>query len=195
MFIAFEGPDNTGKSTAAKDLDCAGKPEYNVTKAMHAHNVETMWEATEGVSMPHCYDRIDWFSHMVYRLALPDRDWNDDRPRTVFAMPDTHLVVRLHHPSFADFTADEIVDTPIKPVNEMYYHQTEFYTNLNRHLGYTLFKSVTIVEVENPKQGQYLQRIVDHDSAPFDFGTVAPSLVKDSVSLLEFLHYVDQHIG
>lgn len=193
MFIAFEGPDDVGKSTSAKRLDAAGQPDYNATKAMHAANVA---ERCQDETLPHTYDRIDWFSHMVYRLALPDREWNDDRPRTVFAMPDTHLVVRVHAPELADFTADEVVDTPIAKVNPMYYYFADYFLRLNKAQQHALFKSVTIIEVQLDRAaGTFAQRIIAFDSSAFPFGTVAERLVQNDDDLLEFLRYVDQHTG
>lgn len=193
MFIAFEGPDDTGKSTAARVLDAAGQPDYNATKAMHARNVE---ERYKDDSLPHTYDRIDWFTHMVYRLALPDRDWDDDRPRTVFAMPDTHLVVRIHAPELASFTADEVVDTPIAQVNPMYYYFGDYFMGLNRARGHALFKSVSLVEVRNDKAaGTFTQELKVFDSSAFPYGSVGQRLVTSDDGMLEFLRYVDQHTG
>jgi hypothetical protein len=191
MLIAFEGPDNTGKSTAAAALTSFEQPIYNATNLNHKLAVARLAGQEELVQT---FDRIDWFTHMVYRLALPDREWNDERPRTVFAMPDTHLVIRLHHPELANFTAEEVVDTPIARVNPMYYYMAVHFMNLNRVWDYAHFKSITIVEVRN-EEGSYQESVVDHDSPAFDWGTSATALVKDAPSLLDFLRYVDQHIG
>lgn len=192
MFIAFEGPDNTGKSTSALNLDCAGQPGYNVTKEMHELNVAD-WNLDGDAAndlMPHTYDRIDWFTHMVYRLALPDREWNDPRNRTVFAMPDTHLVVKLHRPDLANFTADEVVDTPIKHVNPMYWYFAEFMMNLNRTRDFSLFRSVTIMEVAN-EPGQYRQRVAMFDSRTMDESSALARVVHDDATLLELLQSVN----
>lgn len=199
MFIAFEGPDNTGKSTAARELDCAGQPDYQATKAMHAQNVADRQQGwPESRLMPHTYDRIDWFSHMVYRLALPDRDWNDDRPRTVFAMPDTHLVIRLHRPDMANFTADEVVDTPIARVNPLYYYFADYFMGLNRVRNYELFKSISIIEVVNDEEaGTYSQRLVALDAPGIASSGQAEialnRLVDSNDSLLALLQHVEQH--
>ncbi|QKN87804.1 AAA-ATPase [Microbacterium phage Nebulous] len=196
MFIAFEGPDMTGKSTSAQRLDCAGQPDYNATREMHLANQADMQDA--GL-MPHTYDRIDWFTHMVYRLALPDRNWNDDRPRTVFAMPDTHLVVKIHNTKLADFTAEEVVDTPIARVNPMYYYFADFFMGLNRARDYELFKTVSIMEVFNDQSaGTFSQRMVAFDSptSAWDTGLLPlERLVDSDDSLLAFLQDVDQTIG
>lgn len=191
MFIAFEGPDNVGKSTSAKTLAYPGQSFYQATKEMHRVNTEVIHAEKDLVVT---YDRIDWLSHMVYRLALPDRDWKDDRPRTVFAMPETHLVFKLHAADLADFTADEVVDTPIKGVNEMYYYQADFLMGLNTLREYSLYKSVTIVEVRNDQAtGEYSQRV-----AGFSAPGVWPSRehlasVNDDTSLLELLRSVEHN--
>lgn len=163
MFIAFEGPDNTGKSTSANTLAWDGEAIYNATKDIHAANQESFGGTGELVVT---YDRIDWFSHMVYRLALPDHEWNDERPRTVFAMPDTHLVVKLHHPQFAELIQDELYESgKVAEVNPLYYYFADFLTGLNRERGYALFKTVSMVEVINdPRNGLFSQRLVSFDS-------------------------------
>lgn len=190
MFIAFEGPDNTGKSTLAASLATDQVAVYNVTKESHQVYQQMINPEPDLVVT---YDRIDWLTHMVYRLALPDREWNDPRVRTVFAMPDTHLVVLLHKPEHADFTADEVVDTPIGRVNPMYYYFGDFLMNLNRVRNYELFKSITLVEIEH--EGGYRLRVADHDSAPFQTGVAMSHGVDTGDRLLGFLRYVDQHIG
>lgn len=188
MFIAFEGPDNVGKSTSAARLDMSGQASaYNITKALHAEHVK---EAEPDSVV--CYDRIDWFTHMVYRLALPDRDWNDDRPRTVFAMPDTHLVVKLHHPQLADFTADEVVDTPIGLVNPTYFYFADFFTGLNEERDFALFKSITLIEVVNTKE-DYSQRVASFSSPVTDWAWVEARYGKSitDMDLLELLNHED----
>ena len=196
MFIAFEGPDEVGKSTSATALDCAGQPDYNATKKMHAANVAEMGHDS---LMPHTYDRIDWLTHMVYRLAMPERDWDDDRPRTVFAMPDTHLVLKMHHPAFAakvDAVGEGYERGRLTAVNEMYYHQIDFLTALNKSRGYTLFKSISIMEVINDQsQDLFVQTLRAFDSPAFEFGSVAERLVDSDEKLLEFLQYVDHQLA
>lgn len=196
MFIAFEGPDNVGKSTSALALDCAAQPDYNATRTMHLENVAQWNGDASHDPMPHTYDRIDWFSHMVYRLALPGRDWNDDRPRTVFAMPDTHLVVKLHKPEHVPNIDTEEGYTAGQPhrANEMYYWFTDWLMNVNRARRYELFKSVSIIEVVN-MDGVFLQRLADHDSPALDFGSVYQRAVSNDDQLLAFLQHVNHTIG
>ena len=84
MLIVFEGPDKAGKSTWARQLDSFAAPRYNLKKGeygciRHTERVVTV-------------DRLAWLTHSVYRLALPEYEWNDRAVRTVFAMPDAHLV-------------------------------------------------------------------------------------------------------
>lgn len=185
MFIAFEGPDNAGKSTSARNLDYLGEPTYNATKRLHEG-----WQNQDLGEVVHTYDRIDWFSHMVYRLALPDRDWNDDRPRTVFAMPDTHLVVKLHRPDLADFTADEVVDTPIANVNMLYYYFADFFARLNSQQNYSLFKTVSIIQVVNTPD-EFSQSLVMFDSPVTD--RFEPEYGSTDKMLLGWLRHEDQH--
>jgi hypothetical protein len=185
MFIAFEGPDNVGKSTAARELDAAAQPDYQITREVHLQNVA---DQEPGTLMPTCYDRIDWFSHMVYRLALPDRDWNDDRPRTVFAMPETHLVIRLHHPDFADFKADEVVDTPIAKVNPMYYWFGDHFMALNKQLDYSLFRTVSFVEVKhNQETGEFSQTLAMYDSPVIAWDDALSRVIDSNMALLDLL--------
>ena len=190
MFIAFEGPDNTGKSTSAASLTSFDSPIYNATKANHAGAIQAMGG---DLGLVQTFDRIDWFSHMVYRLALPDREWNDERPRTVFSMPDTHLVVKMHHPQLAEFTADEVVDTPIGKVNPMYYYFADFFMGLNKERGYDMFKSISIMEVmNNPNGGTFSQRLKAFDSPVLEWSDVAHLEVDSDESLLKLLRDVDR---
>lgn len=192
MFIAFEGPDNTGKSTSARALDSVGMPEYNATKEGH-ELTKAMYDYSE--DLVYTYDRIDWFTHMVYRLALPEHEWNDERVRTVFAMPDTHLVVKLHHPQLAELISDELYETgTLAKVNPVYYYFADYFMALNKRLDYSLFKTVSMVEVlNNPRNGTFSQRLVAFDSPVFEWGTVAERLVDSDEKLLELLRYEEQN--
>lgn len=201
MFIAFEGPDNVGKSTSAQRLDCAGQPDYQVTKIKHAQNVAD-WQGDS--LMPHTYDRISWFSHMVYRLALPEREWHDAAIRTVFGMPDTHLVVKLFKPdTVIDYEVTDIdtrtgreTHTPIGRVNPAYWAATDFLMRLNSFQGHNLFRSISIIEVEKD-QGCYLQRMVAHENPSWshDHDPLLPRMVDSDNSLLEFLQDVEKQLG
>lgn len=197
MLIAFEGPDEVGKSTSAAALTSFDSPIYNATKANHRRAQQALGGDHDLVQ---CFDRIDWFSHMVYRLALPTHEWNDDRLRTVFAMPDTHLVLKMHHP-------DSVIEAPDEPgytahkvsaANEMYYHQVDFLMHLNRIKEYELFKTISIVEVVNDQVDKvFKQRLIAFDS-PTNGHTrdmLLHRLVTDDTSLLEFLREEDRKIG
>jgi hypothetical protein len=195
MLIAFEGPDEVGKSTSAAILSYDSEPIYNATKANHAEIAAKLADET---TLVQTFDRIDWLTHMVYRLAMPERDWGDDRPRTVFAMPDTHLVLKMHHPQrAADIEAhgEGYGKGRLVEVNEMYFYQIDFLTALNRRKNYALFKSVSIIEVWNDQTaGVFEQRMASHDSAPFGHHeSVGTQLVDSDDKLLEFLRYVDHH--
>jgi len=200
MFIAFEGPDKAGKSTSALELDAAQQPTYNITKAEHAKNVEYRKDQTPSqLMLPTAYDRIDWLTHMVYRLAMPDRDWNDDRPRTVFAMPETHLVLKMHHPDTVALIEDELYAAGrLVPVNELYFHQITFLADVNMIRNYALFKSVSIMEViNNPQTGEFSQRLVYHDNAQYSgrYIDMLALAVTTNQDLLEFLSEQDARIG
>lgn len=208
MFIAFEGPDNVGKSTSAAKLATTGTALYNATRVMHG-DMQVDQHLYSGPDHVVTYDRIDWFSHMVYRLGLPDKDWNDDRPRTVFAMPDTHLVVKTHHPDTANFTVDfddesaatdtrtRGIETNVGAVNPMYYYFAQFLMGLNEARGYALFKSVSIVEVVNqPALDIFMQKIIAFDSAVVGLNT-AQAFIDGSEdtfdsALLRFLLWNDE---
>jgi len=191
MFIAFEGPDNTGKSTSAANLSHDKVARYNATKDMHDSMQKDIANEQDLVV---AYDRIDWFSHMVYRLALPGHEWNDARPRTVFSMPDTHLVVKIHHPALAGLISDELYTTgALAEVNPVYQSFAEFFMNLNRSRGYSMFKTVSIMEIANdPTDGSFYQRLVSFDSPVFQYGSVAERMVTNDETLLDLLRYEEQ---
>lgn len=144
MMIAFEGPDKTGKSTSAKELCYSGVPTYN----MNVDNYKRVRESLQGeATITHCFDRIDWLTHLVYRLALPGYEWNDERPRTVFAAPDTHLVFKLHKD--ASLPTDELYrGGQLAKVNSMYYSWIRWLTELNEDLNYSLYKTISLMEVD-----------------------------------------------
>lgn len=189
MFIAFEGPDNTGKSTSAATLSHNGVANYNATKDGHALNQEL--EQQQGTELPITYDRIDWFSHMVYRLALPEHEWNDERPRTVFAMPDTHLVVKLHHPQLAPLIDDELYETgKLAQVNPLYFEFASWLMAVNEMRDYALFRTISLIEVRNdPRTGAFSQSLAAFSSPAFPYGTANQPLVHSDVDLLELLRY------
>jgi hypothetical protein len=190
MFIAFEGPDNVGKSTSATLLAHDGVAHYNVTKSMHALYQQMVHPEPDLIIT---YDRIDWFTHMVYRLAMPDREWNDERPRTVFTMPDTHLVIKLHHPELAPLIDDELYETgKLAEVNPMYYYFADFLTGLNAQREYALFKTVSLVEVRNdPRDGTFSQRLVDFSSPVISWSAELDDIDSD-VRLAALLRHEEQ---
>lgn len=193
MFIAFEGPDKTGKTTSATNLAASGEAIYNATKDKHALMQKDHLASPE---LPITYDRIDWLTHMVYRLAMPNHEWNDARVRTVFAMPDTHLVVKIHNPQNVGLITDELYDGTLARVNEAYYHLTYYIAGLNHLWDYTLFKTASIIEVNHDQEtGEFSQELKVFSAPGFPWGTQYEKLVHDDESLLELLRYADQHIG
>jgi hypothetical protein len=190
VFIAFEGPDKTGKTSSAVNLSNDGSHNYNVDKAMHTFMQKDIEGQPELVVT---YDRIDWFTHMVYRLALPEHEWNDPRVRTVFAMPDTHLVIKVHDRKLAASIDDELYSSgTLETVNDMYLTQADAWVAINVARGFSLFKSISLVEVINhPRSGVFRQSLLAFSSPSFSNRELAGS-VHDDKSLLELLRYEDQ---
>lgn len=197
MLIAFEGPDNVGKSHSAAALTSFDGHIYNATKTNHA-----MAQRALGgdCGLVQTFDRVDWFTHMVYRLAYPERDWNDDRPRTVFAMPDTHFVLKMHNPRQVDHIediGDGIEKGKLGAANEMYFYQFDFLMGLNRLKGYKLFRTMSIMEVVyEPDTGSFHQKLVAFES-PYDSWSrdmILHRMVDSDKSLLEFLREEDRKL-
>lgn len=155
MLIVFEGPDKTGKSTAAAELSYSKIPTYNMTLENYKRHLHILKDEP---TITHCYDRIDWFTHMVYRLALPGYEWNDERPRTVFAAPEAHLVFKLHKPGTLTVKDELYEDEQLAAVNDMYYHMLSWLSDLNADLGFTLFKTVSLMQVD--RSGDYSQQML-----------------------------------
>lgn len=188
MLIAFEGPDNTGKSHSAQAIS-AMPPIYNATKENYSP-AQLIVGSEKGLVQ--CFDRIDWLTHMAYRLALPDHEWNDPRVRTVFAMPDTHLVFKLHHEGTVPSRDDEegYADGSPSLVNSTYEHVSHFLMWLNESRDYSLFKTVTIMEVhQDDKTGLFIQRVKAFSSPLYPWGSPQTRLVNDDNSLLELLQH------
>ena len=189
MLIAFEGPDKAGKSTSACNLS-SSLPIYNATKENYTETLQEM-QGESGVVQ--CFDRIDWLTHMAYRLALPDHEWNDARVRTVFAMPDTHLVFKLHEKSLSGHISDELyTDGTLATVNDLYLLLSRMIMDLNEAREWALFKTVTILEVSNDlSAGTFTSRLLHFSSPVFKFIDVARQRVHDDETLLELLQYED----
>ena len=192
MLIAFEGPDKTGKSTSANRLDSLAHAQYNLTKAVYNDAVSGDHNLPGTVQ---AFDRIDWLTHMVYRLAMPGHDWNDDRPRTVFAAPDMHLVFKLHRRELAGQIDDELYQTgALTTVNDMYRDVAEGLMQINEKRDFALFKTITVVEVQNPPgTDTFHQQVVDFSSPVHPWGTVASKIANTDEALLRMLVYEDQH--
>lgn len=191
MLIAFEGPDKAGKSTSACNLS-SSLPIYNATKENYTETLQEM-QGESGVVQ--CFDRIDWLTHMAYRLALPGHEWNDPRVRTVFAMPDTHLVFKLHERRMAGGIADELYEIgTLATVNDLYGHLARFIMDLNEQRDWALFKTVTILEVRN-EGDEFSSRLVYFSSPVFKHSEVATPAGESAIAydqtLLEMLQYED----
>ncbi|WIC89605.1 AAA-ATPase [Microbacterium phage GardenB] len=199
MLIAFEGPDEVGKSTSAANLSYNHKPIYNANVENYAAVKDDLANEQDVVQT---FDRIDWFTHLVYRLSLPEFEWNDQRVRTVFAMPDTHLVVKVHRitPQGNIEANVEAVDEGYEPgnldlVTQTYIHAVDMLASLNWMRNYNLFKTITMMEVyNNPKTGEFTQKVFRMSAPGWDRLYDIDS-VTDDASLLRLLQYADARIG
>lgn len=162
MLIAFEGPDNVGKSHSAAAIS-AVSPFYNanVDNYTRAKNIVAR---EKGLAV--CFDRIDWLTHMTYRLAMPGHEWNDARVRTVFAMPDTHLVFKLHHNMSVPKSDEEegYGEGLPRSVNDMYRHMSRTFTTINEDRDFSLFKTVTTMEVYRSSTGKFHHHVTRFSS-------------------------------
>lgn len=196
MFIAFEGPDEVGKSTSARLLTTNHEPIYNATKDNYEGAKRELATATD--DFVQAFDRIDWLTHLVYRLSMPEKEWNDERVRTVFAMPDTHLVIKfhpLHQPTPVAEGEGYNVDLSAR-VNEGYYHLVDYISGMNMLWNFPLFKTVTAVEVVNDQEtGEFTQTLRAFVAPGLPWGSSFEPLVHDDASLLELLRYADERIG
>lgn len=192
MIIAFEGPDKTGKSTSANQLSHNGNGLYNMTKETHSIVQEDLENEKELVQ---AFDRIDWLTHMVYRLAMPDREWNDARVRTVFAAPDTHLVFKIHEQGQASQIDDELYKRgDLTAVNDVYRHVAGSLMMLNENRDFSLFRTVTVMEVfHDMDNGTFFQRMVDFSSPVFPFGAMRMKPVWTNQDLLEVLRREEEN--
>lgn len=148
MIVAFEGPDKTGKTTSAMQSG-----DYMRDAVKNHYDTEVLTQShTKGVVT--AYDRIDWLTHMVYRLALPEYEWDDKRIRTVFAAPEMHLVFKLHLPGYE--IGDELYNLEqSRRVNDMYIRTAVNLIQTNRDTDFSLFKTISIVYVK-PASGYKL---------------------------------------
>lgn len=161
-YLAFEGPDKTGKSTDCNTIGTAAF--YNATKQLHEEN-HHKYKNKVGIV---CYDRIDWLTHMVYRLAMPDHEWNDERVRTVFAMPDTHLIIKVHSVSTVGLIQDELGYASLAEVNDGYCSMYEYLTEMNSRQNNNLFASISLVEVTHNQKTKSFHEVLLESSLKDD---------------------------
>lgn len=100
MIVIFEGPDNLGKTYQANQLAAnrelfpeGGEVFYNLTKDVYEDALKRGIHCNPNYVM--AVDRVDWITHLTYRLALPHYEWNDERPRTVFYPEEAHLLILI----------------------------------------------------------------------------------------------------
>jgi hypothetical protein len=193
MLIVFEGPDEVGKTTLSTELSHNRTPVYNATKENYAAVLADLKDEPEVVQT---FDRIDWLTHMMYRLAMPDKEWNDERVRTVFAMPEAHLVLSVHQPDLVpEAEGENYTELHSTKVNQAYYHFLDILAGLNRAWDYSLWKSVTAFEVSRDEDGTFHRQLRVFDAPGFPWGSSFERLVNDGPSLLELLRYADSKIG
>ena len=132
-------------------------------------------------------------------MALTDKEWNDERVRTVFAAPNAHLVIMTHDEMFMpqeDTEEGYELGAPAK-VNSMYRLFAETLITANEMGGFSLFKTISVLTVINaPEKGYYGLRMTEFSSPLFPAGlpSVGQRLVTDSHSLLEFLQNQDRQL-
>ncbi|QDP44100.1 AAA-ATPase [Microbacterium phage McGalleon] len=193
MFIAFEGPDEVGKTTLSTELAHDHKAIYNATKENYRLALD---EYRDEPDLVVTFDRIDWLTHMMYRLAMPDKEWNDERIRTVFAMPETHLVLSVHQPDLVpEAEGENYTELHSTKVNQAYYHFLDILAGLNKAWNYSLWKSVTAFEISRNEDGSFFRQLRVFDAPGFPWGSSYENLVTDGPSLLELLRYADNKIG
>lgn len=186
--LIFEGSDNTGKSTSAQETQTSGEPTYNLTKEKYA---ELLLNHRKDPSSVWSVDRVDWLTHMVYRLGMPGYEWYDERVRTVFTMPDSHLIIKAHYDQ--DIPDDELYDGKrLLPINTAYVSLAHHWAELNKKLGFTLFKSVSLVIVRPEDNYRQLLYKVWHSKSPEG---EQPHVELDNLLLAEYFKTLDQEVN
>ena len=140
MLIVFEGPDKAGKSTWAQQLDSFAAPRYNLKKGEYGRIKHA--ECVVAV------DRLAWLTHSVYRLALPEYEWNDRAVRTVFAMPDAHLVFMVPADPHLNTTDELYSKEQSIRIQEAYREWCWMSFRLNSLQNGGLFRTISLVEVK-----------------------------------------------
>lgn len=157
MIIAFEGPDKMGKSTLAEEV-AHGYPVVYGASAQDYHDVAHLGD-DENTTV--ALDRVDWITHMVYRLALPEYEWNDPHVRTVHRMPQAHLVMMVPA-SLSSIPLDELYLPEQSQRVVVSYQQTFQYFDsmMNDPKFRGMFKTLTLLQVD-PLNG-YRRKLVYH---------------------------------
>lgn len=194
MIIAFEGPDNVGKSTVAKTLGHLDAVHYNMTDVSYRDALQDEQQEPDLVTT---FDRIDWLTHMVYRLGMPGYEWNDARIRTVFAAPQAHLVVMQHHPDNFLKAEDSVnngevyLKDSIQYVNSMYGSLISSLIDINENTDFSLYKSITTLEVS--RVGGYTFRCMDFSSPVHRLTNKYKDTITTPTHLMGLLYREEQH--
>lgn len=189
MIIAFEGPDKVGKSTTADTLSSIGESVYNLTEAEY-RDIQGIEGTVETV------DRVSWITHMVYRLALPHFEWDSHTEGyPVFSMPDTHLVFKTHDVTFSylDKVPADVLYTSqeSKDINKFYHIYAGQLMRMNEMLNFSLFKSISLVEVKNNGE-RYSQAVSMVSSRDFSAQGKNTAHIDSDLRLLKLLQEIDQ---
>ena len=189
MLIAFEGPHGTGKTYGADKLS-GGAALHNIDEATY-RLAQPMYDQEKGVVT--CFDQVGWISHMVDRLARPaSHPWGQGHPGfTVFAMPDTHLVIKLFDRYSAPGSLPDKGYASGEPdaVNTAYAYQAHNLMAMNEASGYSLFKTITLLgNYKDKLSGQSRLRVIEFSSPLHPWwGSAQTRLVNDDLSLLDLL--------
>lgn len=187
MLIAFEGADNVGRSSAADKLSGGHAIKYADKESYE--EAQELAKTTKGITQ--CFDRIGWLSHLVYSMALPEFQEQYLPKFGVFAMPDVHLVFKIYKPGYEPMLepGDGLESDTPAIVNQTYRSFAHTFMALNEARGYSLFKTVSIMEVfTEPLSGAVQQKLVEY-STPLHpwWGTRQTQLVRDELGLYDLL--------
>lgn len=185
MLVVFEGPDKTGKSTSARELASGVEPVYGLTRDIYERalsEVDTSAIAT--------FDRLEWITQYAYRLTMPYRDWAGTTPQFPFPLPKAHLIIKCHTRQSAAQVRDEFgyPALEMQRLNLLYRVLAESLLDLNRSVCFSLFKSVSLVSVENTR-GRWSESLEWLDSEPLTL--VTPSDTYTTTRLVRNLRYVE----
>lgn len=186
MLIAFEGPAGVGKTFAANKLS-GNNAIPNAIEPVYK-TAQELAETEKGIAQ--CFDRVNWISRLIDRATFPNEPAQFIET-SVFAMPDTHLVFKIFKRGyeFSDSSSGTLSREDAIMLNDVYRLMANSILSLNELQNYSLFKSVTIMEVyTSPLGTKSSQRVIEYSSPLHPWwGTSRTKLVHDDLSLLDLL--------